>query len=280
MTRRVAPSGRQVDVWWADVRGITLTEDDLAILSEAEQARSARLVFAADRYRYQAAHVWLRRVLAGYLGLEPAELRFGQDPCPRCGGPTGRPVLLPHTPAAPGTAAPGVVAPGGGAASPAAGDDRPTQVGGSPPVFFSLAHSGVAVVVAVAGQPVGVDAEQDPAGCICSLANSMHPADAAVVAPLPEPERHQAIISWWVRAEAALKCAGAGIAHGLGEFPVLDATATGGDAGPEGCALAALDAPPGYQAALALAGPGGPPQPRLAGPPPSPRDRRPGTLGG
>src|SRR5215470_18530093 len=86
---------------------------------------------------------------------------------------------------------------------------------------FSLAHSGDAVAIAVAGRPVGVDVERDPSGCVCSLVTAMHSSDVAVVEPLPEPERHAAIIRWWVRAEAVLKCAGTGIGHGLDAFPVL-----------------------------------------------------------
>jgi 4'-phosphopantetheinyl transferase len=255
MTLRPVPSGRAVDVWWFDTRAVTLGPAGLADLSEEEQARAAALVFAADRHRYQVAHVTLRRVLAGYLGSQPAELRFRRDRCPRCGEPA-RPVLA--------------------AAAAAA----------APPPWFSLTHSGDAVVVAVAGQPVGVDAEQDPAGCVCSLASAMHPADAAAVAGLAEPDRHQAVIGWWVRTEAILKCLGEGIAHRLGAFPVLQ-PATGGErrpAGGEGPAagpgwsLRPLSCPPGYQAALALAGPGGLPAVSMAGPLPGAGASPAGTL--
>jgi hypothetical protein len=56
----------------------------------------------------------------------------------------------------------------------------------------------------------------------------MHEADAARVRRLPEPRRHAAIMRWWVAAEAVLKCTGAGLAHGMADFPVL-----GGQAGAE-----------------------------------------------
>jgi phosphopantetheinyl transferase len=86
---------------------------------------------------------------------------------------------------------------------------------------------------------------------------------------LPEPERHHAVIRWWVRAEAVLKCAGTGIAHGMDAFPVLGAPVRSrvppgprlplepdvpGWAAAAGCSFAALSAPKGYQAALALPG--------------------------
>jgi 4'-phosphopantetheinyl transferase len=115
------------------------------------------------------------------------------------------------------------------------------------------------VVIAVAGRPVGVDVERDAAGCVCSLAGALHPADAAWLAGLGEPDRHEAIITCWVRAEAVLKCTGQGIGHGLGGFPVRPGQAEGHGAegsGVNGCAVRQLPAPPGYRAAAALAGRG------------------------
>jgi 4'-phosphopantetheinyl transferase len=211
------------EVSWFDIREITLGPGDLAELDVRETARAAAFVFAADRHRYQVAHVMLRRVLAGHLDADPGGLVFTREPCPTCGGPAGRPVL---------------------AGQP------------SPGPAFSLAHSGDAVVIAVACQPVGVDVERNPAGCVCSLVTAMHPGDASVVEGLPEPERHAAIIRWWVRAEAVLKYAGTGIGHGLDAFPVLGgperAPAPSGWADAPGCSFAGLSAPQGYQAAIAL----------------------------
>jgi 4'-phosphopantetheinyl transferase len=232
---RPTAADRVAEVSWFDVREVTLGPADLADLDVRETARAAAFVFPADRHGYQVAHVMLRRVLAGYLGAEPGSLAFGRDPCPTCGGPSGQPVLT----GAPDDAAPGL--------------------------SFSLAHSGDAVAIAVAGQPVGVDVERDPAGCVCSLVTGMHPSDAALVAALPEPARHAAIIRWWVRAEAVLKCTGTGIAHGMDAFPVLGAPVRDQvlpgprlpwepDAAAAGCSFAALSAPKGYQAALALPG--------------------------
>src|SRR5262249_5622459 len=124
---------------------------------------------------------------------------------------------------------------------------------------FSLTHSGDMVVIAVAGRPVGADVERDAAGCVCSLAQVLHPADAAWVAGLREPERHEAIITCWVRAEAVLKCTGQGVGHGLGGFPVPPGPATGAGGGGgrgKGCAVRERRPPPGYRAAVALAGSG------------------------
>jgi 4'-phosphopantetheinyl transferase len=215
----VPPDGI-IDVWWFDTRTVTVGRSGLADLDRAERSRAEAFMFPADRHRYQVAHMMLRRVLAGYTGASPGQLPLGRQRCPRCGA-AGKPVLLP----------------GPGA------DTVPS---------FSLAHSGDMVIVAVAGRPVGVDVERDAAGCVCSLAGALHPADGAWLGGLGEPERHEAIITCWVRAEAVLKCSGQGIGHGLGGFPVRP----GGTAGPgaTGCMVRQLAAPEGYHAAVALAG--------------------------
>jgi len=217
------PTGDLVDVWWFDTRAVTTGPAGLADLSQGERDRAEAFLFPADRHRYQVAHLMLRRVLASYTGTPPGMLRLAREPCPHCAAP-GKPILEP---------------------------------GPGPVPSFSLAHSGDMVVIAVAGRPVGVDVERETAGCVCSLAQALHPADAAWVAGLGEPDRHEAIITCWVRAEAVLKCTGQGIGHGLGGFPVRP----GGAAGPgvigctvNGCTVRQLAAPGGYRAAVALAG--------------------------
>jgi 4'-phosphopantetheinyl transferase len=227
----VPPAGC-ADVWWLDITTVAVGRAELAELSLAEHKRAAAFAFRADRRRYTAAHVMLRRVLAGYLDIPPSSLQFRREPCPRCGKPEGRPAL-------------------------------PFGYG----LHFSLAHSGDAVVIAVASQAVGVDVEQQPAGCVCALSADMHQSDAEWGRQLSEPARHDLVMRWWVRAEAVLKCTGEGIGHGIGEFPVLASLdgpvgmAVAG--GPEqvmaatsvyDCSLVSLPAPAGYQAALALAG--------------------------
>ena len=248
---------RAAEVSWFDTRDVTLSPADLADLDVRETARAAAFVFPADRHRYQVAHVMLRRVLAGYLGSEPGRLVFAREPCPTCGGPSGKPVLAGPPLAGPPLAAATEPSPAGPATA------------GSPAPFFSLAHSGTAGVIAVAGQPVGVDVEREATGCVCSLVTAMHPGDAAIVEQLPEPDRHGAVIRWWVRAEAVLKCAGTGIAHGMDAFAVLGGLVRNrasagsrlpwepgapGWADAAGCSFAPLSAPKGYQAAIALPG--------------------------
>jgi len=95
--RAADPAGQTAEVSWFDTRVISLNRSDLAELDAREKARAAAFVFPADRHRYQVAHVMLRRVLAGHLGTDPSRLTFGRQPCPTCGGPSGKPVLTgPH----------------------------------------------------------------------------------------------------------------------------------------------------------------------------------------
>ena len=221
--RNGVPSDGTVDVWWFGVRAVAVTPAGLAGLDPGERSRAEAFLFPADRHRYQVAHIMLRQVLASYTGTEPAQLPLGREPCPRCGA-AGKPVLRPGP---------------GARAVPS----------------FSLAHSGDVVVIAVSGHPVGVDVERDADRCVCPLAGDLHPADTAWVAGRGgERERHRAIITCWVRAEAVLKCTGQGIWHGLGGFPVRPGRAAA--LGVNGCAVRQLAAPPGYRAAVALAGSG------------------------
>ncbi len=273
-SRAAEPAEQTAEVSWFDTRTVTLGAADLAELDAREIARAAAFVFPADRHRYQVAHVMLRRVLAGHLGTEPARLTFGRQRCPACGGPSGKPVLAwegtPPSGDTPDPSGPGTPR-GADGAWPASRPPPSRTLAGDdgPGLSFSLAHSGDAVAIAVARGPVGIDVEREATGCVCSLASAMHADDAARVAVLSEPDRHLAVIRWWVRAEAVLKCAGTGIAHGMDAFPVLGAPVRSrvppgprlplepdvpGWAAAAGCSFAALSAPKGYQAALALPG--------------------------
>ncbi|WP_329567075.1 4'-phosphopantetheinyl transferase family protein [Kitasatospora sp. NBC_01266] len=71
-------------VWHGTTRG-PLGADDLAVLSAAERDRARQMAEQAGLH-YAGAHVAVRRILAGYLGTEPAGLRMGRLRCPECGG--------------------------------------------------------------------------------------------------------------------------------------------------------------------------------------------------
>lgn len=77
MTPRIdrAPSNA-VHVWseWVDERAANGVRPEL--LDDDEQARAARFHFERDRVRFVARRAFLRSVLARYLGIEPAMVRY------------------------------------------------------------------------------------------------------------------------------------------------------------------------------------------------------------
>lgn len=181
------------------------------LLDPTERARLRGLVRAADRDRYQVAHVALRQLLGARLGQDPVEVRFVREPCPGCGEPHGRPAVV-------GT-----------------------------PLHFSLSHAGDAVLVAFADITVGVDVEQRPsAEAAAEVAGMLHRTERAELAALPAAERPDAVACCWARKEAYLK----GVGIGLGEDPGLTYVGTGATpARLPGWSVTDVPALPGYAAA-------------------------------
>ena len=63
------------------------------VLGRSERARADEMRRPADRQRYVAAHVALRVLVGARLGVPAADVTFGREPCPLCGGPHGRPTV-------------------------------------------------------------------------------------------------------------------------------------------------------------------------------------------
>ncbi len=68
---RVADGG-EVQLWSAWVDRAENHAASLALLGDDERARAERFKFLLDRDRFVARHAFVRRVLAGCLGVEPA----------------------------------------------------------------------------------------------------------------------------------------------------------------------------------------------------------------
>ena len=108
---------------------------------------------------------------------------------------------------------------------------------------FNLSHSGgLALVAVTAGRSVGVDVEliaprEDP---LALAERGLPAAEAAAVRAAAPPERLGVFYAAWVRHEARLKCLGTGLATPAPEAEV---------------AVAAVEACPGYAAAVAVPGP-------------------------
>lgn len=195
-----------------------------AQLSDEERAKVDRFYFARDRERSTISYALLRRLVAGYTGAAPEQVRYST-------GAYGKPAL----------------------AAPA----------GSP-LRFNVSHSGSQIYYAFAlGRELGVDVEQerDNIGYEQLADHSFSPAERAALLALPPARRKRAFFACWTRKEAYIKARGEGLSHGLERFDVtLDdparLLATRDDPrNVERWSLHAVAAPPGYQAALCAEGP-------------------------
>ena len=67
--------GAAVEIWleWIDRAP---EPEGLATLDDDELARAGRLRFERDRRRFVGRRAFLRRILGGYLGVEPASIRY------------------------------------------------------------------------------------------------------------------------------------------------------------------------------------------------------------
>jgi 4'-phosphopantetheinyl transferase len=148
-------------------------QEDAEILSEAERARAARLVFPLHRHRFAAAHAGLRRVLGTCFDRPPGGLVFAYSD-------RGRPRLQPE---------------------PDAGFD------------FNLAHSGDVGLVALARRTVGVDVEilRDVPGAAAIARRFFTPREVAALAPLEGEAYGRGFFQAWTRKEALVKAVGTGL---------------------------------------------------------------------
>ncbi|MEV4559809.1 4'-phosphopantetheinyl transferase superfamily protein [Kitasatospora sp. NPDC049285] len=145
-------------------------EADERLLTPVERERADRFHRPGDREDYVAAHLLIRFCAAAHLGIDPADVDFGQQ-CPGCGQTGhGRPLLT----------------------------DRPGT-------HLSLSHTGGTIAAAAGPVPIGVDVEHlgprasDPS----HLDRVLTPAEAELVRNHPDPGR--AFLRLWVRKEALIK---------------------------------------------------------------------------
>lgn len=153
------------------------------VLTVDELARAARFHFEPDRRRWIATRGAVRLLLAGYAGVAPTSVRFSL-------GPHGKPAL-----------------------------EKPDGTG----LEFNVSHSGELALCAVSRRrAVGVDVEAiRPEFANLSVARRFFaPAEATVLAALPQSEQTAAFFDCWSRKEAYIKARGTGVALGLDRFEV------------------------------------------------------------
>ncbi|GAA4847087.1 4'-phosphopantetheinyl transferase family protein [Kitasatospora terrestris] len=163
-----AAGGPPLAVVAASEEVLALPEADERLLDRVERDRAALFRRERDRTDFVAAHLLVRLCAARLLGIEPAEVAFGQL-CPGCGQRGhGRPLLT----------------------------DRPG-------VHLSLSHSAGMVAAAAGPVPVGVDVERPAATTAGVEQRVLAPAEAELVRRHPDPAA--AFLRLWVRKEALIK---------------------------------------------------------------------------
>jgi len=214
---------QDVDVWIGRTGG--MADRDAAALAAAcdaqERARAQRLTRPDQRRRWLVTRGAVRALLAEYLGIEAHAVALRRD---RSG--------------------------------------KPRLDGDFGDLRFNVSHAGDAVAVAVTtGREVGVDIEvRDPALDVDAILRHLFPAEeAARLLALVPVERRAAFYRSWSRREAWVKADGGGLRRRPMHELRVPATAAPAPAprripGAAGWAVADVDAPDGYVAAVAAAG--------------------------
>ena len=174
-----------IDVWRAALDLSPLRLQSLQqILTADEQGRAERFCFQKDREYFIVARGLLRTILALYLDIEPAQLRF-------CYNPYGKPALS-------------------------------AQSGGQD-LHFNLSHShGLALFAIGRGREVGVDIERILPELVNEQIPErfFSPGEVATLRELPDELQPAAFFNCWTRKEAYIKAKGEGLSLELNQFEV------------------------------------------------------------
>jgi 4'-phosphopantetheinyl transferase len=154
------------------------------MLSADELARADRFKFEKDRLHYLAARGMLRRLLGGFLGVGPSEIRFKYSHY-------NKPSLA--------------------------------EEFESSGIRFNVSHSGGRVMMAFAcGREVGIDIERiRPDFATDDIAERFFSAyEIERLRALPAEQRTEAFFTCWTRKEAFIKAIGEGLSCPLDKFDV------------------------------------------------------------
>ena len=218
------PEADDIHVW---LLALDLPEAELRrlgrLLSADEAARAERFVHISDRWRYVAAHGFVRLVLAAYLGISPDAVAFrsNSDGKPRLAHPERLRFNLSHS-----------------------------------------RRRGLLAVSANREVGVDIEEIRD-VGDIEDLAKTcFSPVEQVALAALPAAQRRWAFFAGWTRKEAFLKALGEGLSRPLDSFDVSLAPGEparllrveGMPSAPESYAVRSLEPAPGYIGALVVDG--------------------------
>ncbi len=159
---------------WRTTLGSPRTSDR-EFLSPEEWIRAERFHFPRDGDRFVASRIFLRRILSGYLGLRPAEVRFRR-------GPNGKPEI----------------------------DGAATLLR-----FNLSHSEDLMLLAVTQAREIGVDLEALRPNAPYEISDRYFaPEDAWSIRTLPSPAKHQRFYELWTRTEAVLKASGEGFARG------------------------------------------------------------------
>jgi 4'-phosphopantetheinyl transferase len=153
------------------------------LLSDDESRRAGRFHFAKDRNHFIAARGLLRKLLAAYLGDNPADLKLLY-------GEKGKPYIA---------------------------ETRQTSIN------FNLAHSqGIAIYAFSQGRQLGIDLEyvREDLADEKIAERFFSPREINALRAVPLELRKQAFFNCWTRKEAYIKARGEGLSMPLDEFDV------------------------------------------------------------
>ncbi|HEX7859476.1 MAG TPA: 4'-phosphopantetheinyl transferase superfamily protein [Verrucomicrobiae bacterium] len=145
------------------------------VLSEEERERARRFLREVDRVRYVMAHLKTREILAGYMGCEPAALKFVR-------GEFGKPELAKELNAR--------------------------------KVSFNISHSGERLLLGIVREArIGVDIEEiRPESATLDIAARFFTADEnRHLRSLSGTKQVEGFFNCWTRKEAYLKALGCGL---------------------------------------------------------------------
>ena len=177
------PKPEEVHVWLCDLNLFAPQEASIcAFLSPEEMARAAHLRDLRGRFAFVMGRGLLRLILAKYLGLQPAAIRFQYSSL-------GKPSLAGPEPV--------------------------------PDLQFNLSHSGRWALYAVASKRwVGVDVEDSKRQRQVTdlIPLLFEPKERADLQALPEDALRKRILQRWTAREALLKARGEGLWRGSGHI--------------------------------------------------------------
>lgn len=172
----------EIHLWRIDLESANAAHtSDANPLSADEIARASRFYFEVDRRRFSVTRIALRRILGGYISVDPAEIRF---------------VYTEH------------------------GKPDLSQSQNRQCVRFNVSHSGRFGIIAVSlSRRIGVDVEQYRAMEFLEIARRyFSEREYSDLKAVPAGELEHYFFSYWTRKEAVLKAMGVGIANSLNQI--------------------------------------------------------------